>query len=57
MVVGEVIENLMGDSYHSIYLRDPRYFTAVGLENTKSRKISQPLIIGNFNRSMCADTL
>ena len=28
-IVGEVIENLMGDSYHSIYIRDPRYLVSV----------------------------
>lgn len=35
-IVGEVIENLMGDSYHSLYLRDPRYL----LYTEKSRKTS-----------------
>lgn len=35
-IVGEVIENLMGDSYHSLYLRDPRYL----VYTEKSRKTS-----------------
>lgn len=35
-IVGEVIENLMGDSYHSLYLRDPRYL----VYTDKSRKTS-----------------
>jgi len=46
-IVGEVIENLMGDSYHSIYLRDPRYITPPEVTN-KSRKISYPMILGTL---------
>ena len=41
-IVGEVIEKLMGDSYHSLYLRDPRYITSVF---DKSRKNSQDAFV------------
>ncbi|KAL9966190.1 hypothetical protein ACROYT_G024228 [Oculina patagonica] len=46
-VVGNVIENLMGDSYHSLYLRDGRYFIAPPDVASKHRKISQPVIVVN----------
>ncbi|RMX42269.1 hypothetical protein pdam_00009856 [Pocillopora damicornis] len=46
-VIGEVIEELMGDSYHSLYLRDPRYMTSLPEERGKSRKITQPVIVCN----------
>ncbi|KAJ7389833.1 Transient receptor putative cation channel sub M member 2 [Desmophyllum pertusum] len=47
-IVGEVIENLMGDSYHSLYLRDPRYHSWLPSEQFgKGRKISQPVIFAN----------
>jgi len=41
-IVGEVIEKLMGDSYHSLYLRDPRYLASVP---EKSRKSSQDVLV------------
>ena len=41
-IVGEVIEKLMGDSYHSLYLRDPRYLASVP---EKSRKNSQDILV------------
>ena len=36
-IVGEVIEHLMGDSYHSVYN-----------QTGKGRKISDPLILGEL---------
>ena len=47
-IVGEVIENLMGDSYHSLYLRDYRYFSSSSDVPGKHRKISQPVALGKF---------
>ena len=35
-IVGEVIEKLMGDSYHSVYLRDPRYLQTVAEKSCKT---------------------
>lgn len=40
-IVGEVIEKLMGDSYHSIYLRDPRYLAVLD----KTRKTSVDMVV------------
>ena len=37
-IVGEVIEKLMGDSYHSVYLRDARYLAT-------HRKISAEVLV------------
>ena len=49
--IGEVIEKLMGDSYHSIYLRDPRYLQTIA---EKSRKTStDALFVG---KSLKADS-
>ena len=45
-IVGEVIEKLMGDSYHSLYLRDPHYIMTPSDFPNKSRKISHPMIFG-----------
>ena len=50
-IVGEVIEKLMGDSYHSIYLRDPRYFQTVA---EKSRKASLDVLF--VGKSLKADS-
>ena len=46
-IVGEVIEKLMGDSYHSLYLTDPHYRLTPSDVTSKSRKISYPLTLGN----------
>ena len=53
-IVGEVIEKLMGDSYHSLYLRDPHYLLLPSDLTNKSRKISHPLILGKL---FCKETL
>ena len=53
-IVGEVIEKLMGDSYHSLYLRDPHYLLLPSDLTNKSRKISHPLILGKL---FCMETL
>ena len=47
-IVGEVIENLMGDSYHSLYLRDPHYLLTPSDFMNKSRKISHPMMFGKL---------
>ena len=47
-IVGEVIEKLMGDSYHSLYLRDPHYIMTPSDFPNKSRKISHPVIFGQL---------
>ena len=50
-IVGEVIEKLMGDSYHSLYLRDPRYLVSV---SEKSRKNSHDaFVLGKSLSKFC----
>ena len=48
-IVGEVIEKLMGDSYHSLYLTDPHYRLTPSDVTSKSRKISYPLTLGKLS--------
>lgn len=52
-IVGEVIEKLMADSYHSDYLRDEHYLSP-------ARKISaQALVMGKLlkKKNVSCDTL
>ena len=53
-IVGEVIEKLMGDSYYSLYLREPHYYLLPSDFMNKSRKISDALILGKL---FCMETL
>ena len=53
-IVGEVIEKLMGDSYYSLYLRDPHYLLLPSDFMNKSQKISDALILGKL---FCMETL
>lgn len=53
-IVGEVIEKLMGDSYHSLYLRDPHYLMLPSDLTNKGRKTSHPLLLGKL---FCKETL
>ena len=53
-IVGEVIENLMGDSYHSLYLRDPHYLITPADFPNKNRKTSHPPFLGKL---FCKETL
>jgi len=48
-IVGEVIEKLMGDSYHSLYLTDPHYRLTPSDATSKNRKISYPVILGKVS--------
>ena len=53
-LVGEVIENLMGDSYHSLYRSDSRYRVTPADFTNKNRKTSHPLVLGKL---FCKETL